>query len=205
MEYKPAITVIAKVPEMVVSYWERRAPAVAPFFCVLLAACGSPGEFKGTVGGLKLDVSSAMFTELRDSSGAAVNTILVLSSRPDVCADTKANRALPGTTEVVFNLSHHDTDNSPLPPDVGAYDSGTSSARRFTVEFEHLDSSCNNTLSGDAARGTGTVNVHTIVPHAGGSFSGSFTLTFGPNNDAATGNFDTSYCDTTFSINPACG
>ncbi len=205
MGYKPAITVIAKVPEMVVSYWERRAPAVAPFFCLLLVACGSAGEFKGAVGGNKLSVNSAMFVELRDSSGAPVNTILVLSSRSDVCADVKANRALPSTNQAVFTFSHRDTDNSPLPLDVGAYDTGTSSARRFTVEFEHLDSSCNNTLSGDAAKGTGTVNVHTLVPHAGGSFSGSFTLTFGPNNDAATGNFDTSYCDTTFSINPACG
>jgi hypothetical protein len=170
---------------------------------LFLAACGSPGEFKGTIGGIKLSVGSAMFTELRDSSGADVNTILVLSSRSDVCADTKANRALSGTTQAVFNLSHHDTDNSPLPPDVGTYDTGTNSARRFTVDFEHLDSSCNNTLSPDAAKGTGTVTIRAVTPHAGGQFTGSFTLSFG--NDAVTGNFDTSYCDATFSINPACG
>lgn len=206
MEYKPAITVIAKAPEMAVSYWERKAPTVVPFFCaLLLCACGGAGEFKGTVGGNKLDVNSAMFVELRDSSGNDVNTILVLSNRSDVCADVKANRALKGTNQAVFNLSHHDTDNSPLPPDVGTYDTGTNTARRFTVEFEHLDSSCNNALDADAAKGTGTVVVRSIVPHAGGHFVGSFTLSFGSGSEAVTGNFDTSYCDAPFSINPACG
>ena len=175
-------------------------------FALALCACGSAGELEGTVAGEKLSVSSGLFVVLRDASQNPVDTLAVLSSRSDVCADVKANRALPGTTQVVFTLDHRDpTTGVPVGLDLGDYTAGPASDRELSAQFEKLDSSCANALDASATAVTqGTFTVRSVFADPGGSLSASFDLTFG-GQDHVTGNLDVSYCDATYSIDPSCG
>ena len=164
----------------------------------MVAMTGCSGSMSGTVGGISLNVSDAIFAVLKDDAGKSIGAFVLLADKPKICDSLKANREPKSSTSLaltVFRFSATDY----LAPDVGDYtvvDTNPTSAGSYAQGFfSHTDSNCTNTLAGSAASGkSGLVKLSALKGETNGTASGTFDITFGA-GDKVTGNFNASYCD----------
>lgn len=175
---------------------------------VLLAGLsGCPGSVNGTVGGVQLPVSDAIFAVLKDN-GKTVGAAVYLSDKPKLCDSLHANRETKQATSMLFLLSRTTTSDV-LAPDVGDYtviEFGRAEAGNRTYSFfSRTDANCTNTISSTASGGkSGLVKLTNFKPETGGSANGTFDVTFGA-GDKVTGNFNATFCDITeVPANPNC-
>lgn len=167
---------------------------------VLVASMGCAGSVNGTVGGVNLSVSDAIFSLFKDSAGKTTGAFIVLSDKPNLCASLKANREPKSATAlslVLFRFSNTDY----LAPDVGDYtvtaDAPTSAGSFAQAQFSRTDANCTNTLNEATSYGkSGLVKVANLKGETNGNASGTFDLTFGA-GDKVTGTFNANFCDVT--------
>lgn len=164
----------------------------------MVAMAGCSGSMNGTVGGISMSVSDAIFAILKDGGGKSIAAVVVMSDKPKICDSLKANREPKTATALSMTLFRF-SDTDYLAPDVGDYtvvDSNPTSAGSFaSADFARTDSNCTNTISGNASGGkSGLIKVTAIKGETNGNASGTFDITFGA-GDKVTGNFNASYCD----------
>jgi hypothetical protein len=174
----------------------------------VLAMVGCSGSVSGTVGGVSLSVSDAIFAVLKDDSGKSTGLFVVMADKPKLCDSLKANREPKSATSLIFSLSRI-TDTDYLAPDVGEYtviDENPRNAGNFGfASFSRTDANCTNTLSASASTArSGLVKVTNLKGEVNGNASATFDVTFG-GGDKITGNFNATYCDVSkLQLNPNC-
>lgn len=175
---------------------------------LMMTLGGCAGSVSGTVGGVSLSVSDAIFAVIKDNDGKSRGAVVLLSDAPRLCENYKANREAKGSTNLLFTL-YRLSDTDVLAPDVGEYTVTGSDIKGAGFHagaiFGRNDANCVNTIASTARDGkSGLITVKSIKSEAGGGAGGSFDVTFG-SGDKLTGNFNASYCDiTTIHENPNC-
>jgi hypothetical protein len=163
-----------------------------------MAMVGCSGSMTGTVGGISLSVSDAIFAVLKDDAGKSIAAFVVMADKPKICDSLKANRE-PKTATALSLTVYRFSATDYLAPDVGDYTvvdvNPTSAGSYSSATFSHTDSNCTNTLAGSAASGkSGLVKLTSLKGETNGTASGTFDVTFGA-GDKVTGNFNATYCD----------
>lgn len=164
----------------------------------MVAMAGCSGSMTGTVGGVSLNVSDAIFGVLKDDAGKSFAAYVVMADKPKICDNLKANRNPKTATSLALTLYRFSATDF-LSPDVGEYtviDTTPAGAGSYaSADFTHSDSDCRNTLADSAASGkSGLIKLTSIKGETNGSANGTFDITFGA-GDKVTGNFNASYCD----------
>ena len=164
----------------------------------MVAMLGCSGSVSGTVGGISLNVSDAIFAVLKDDMGKSIAAFVVMSDKPKICDSLKANREPKTATALLFTL-YRFTDTAYLAPDVGEYtvvNTNPTSAGSFaSATFTRTDSNCTNTLAANASAGkSGLVKLTNLKGEANGNASATFDITFGA-GDIVKGNFNATFCD----------
>lgn len=164
----------------------------------MVAMVGCSGSMSGTVGGISLSVSDAIFAVLKDDAGKSIAAFIVMADKPKICESLKANRE-PKTATALALTVYRFSATDYLAPDVGEYtvvDANPTSAGSYaSANFSHTDSNCTNTLANSAANGkSGLVKLTSLKGETNGNASGTYDITFGA-GDKVTGSFNASYCD----------
>ena len=172
------------------------------------ALSGCAGSVNGTVGGVNMSVSDAIFAVLKNPMGQTVAAIVVLADKPKVCDSLKANREPKQSTSLSIFLARYNNDGDPLAPDAVEYtvnNQPTTGGNYSTAFFNRTDANCTNTLSSDASTAkSGLVKVTNFKGDSSGSANGTFDVTFG-GGDKVTGSFNATFSDiSALGLNPNC-
>lgn len=178
-------------------------PRIALASLALIAACGPSNSVSGTVAGTGFTIKEAIVGPLRtSSSGSGLTTTaaaMVLSDTAGWCDSLKANRMKKNTRSLVILLTNRPDRNTMLAPAAGDFTVNQQSSalgNLATAQVLELDGSCTSSGTPDARLATsGLVKLGQLKLETGGSASGSFDLTFGPQKDKVTGTFAATYCE----------
>lgn len=179
---------------------------VAALLAVGMVGCA--GSADGTVAGHKLAVADAIFGVQKDSDGKNTFLLVALSDKANLCDSLKANRQPKSATTLSLGMFRV-ADLKLLAPDVGDYAvrTGTdafSNGNTASPTFSRQDSSCANTISGNAGDGkSGIIKLTNLKAETGGTANGTFDITFG--DGSLKGSFNATYCDLAqLTDNPNC-
>jgi hypothetical protein len=159
-----------------------------------LTACGGPGSFHGTVGGMTLEVKDSLF--IAQSSGGQVATLVqLMTDKPGLCDAMRSGNVLKDM--IYFQAVLTETSNSQLAvPSAGDYTvtDGSSVPPKFALaSVSRTDSTCHSTQTVGGAGGR--ITLSSYKAEAGGLMTGSFDATFGTAADKGTGDFSAEFCD----------
>jgi hypothetical protein len=168
----------------------------------LLAACGGPGNFDGTVSANSLVVKDAVFYVLTSSSSPGNTVAVVLSDLDNLCQLFKENRSPKSGSALILGMAQHNngTLQDVLPGEfsVVQISSANPPAKFATGRFSKTDADCNSVLAqGQGEGNSGKVTLDSFDPKAGGTAKGTFDITFGSQSDKGKGSFDAEFCDYT--------
>lgn len=170
---------------------------------LILAGCGGPGRFDGTVGGMSLAVKDSIFLATRNSGQVAMLTLL-MTDQAGLCEALKGGKVIHGGTYFVAAMGES-SGSQITAPTAGEYTvtTGSSPASRFAFgALTKTDATCQSINSVQAAGGNVTMGGYKA--EAGGTMTGKFDLTFGQAAERATGDFDADFCDVSLNGSGGC-
>lgn len=159
--------------------------------------CG-PGSVNGTVGGVSLAVSDAIFAVLKDDTGKQQGLLVLMADKPNICDSLKANREPKSATSLSMLFVRFNAQFEVLAPEVGEYsvvENPTVAGNYAGASFNRTDANCTSTLSAQAsAARSGLIKLAALKAESNGTASATFDLTFGA-GDKISGSVNAKYCD----------
>ncbi|HLL54479.1 MAG TPA: hypothetical protein VK447_13085 [Myxococcaceae bacterium] len=152
----------------------------------LLAACGAPwNDLDGPVKGIGMTPSGTAFW-------VDGNRLYVyMSSSPDACANLKAN--ITGKSSSLISMTLVAQGGASLTPATYRVTTAQGEQRVATVQFDHVNDTCQSAIGGTAQATAGTISLSRLEAREDGQVQGTFDLSF--DSDRVTGRFRGTYCD----------
>jgi hypothetical protein len=164
----------------------RNQLGVAVTVLGLFAACGAPlNEVNGPIKGVVMTPSDSVFWV----DGNLL--YLLVSSERDVCEKLKAN--ITGKNSSRLSATLVALGGASLTPATYSVTSEQGGQRAATVQFDHVNDTCQSNIGGAAQATAGTISLSKLEAREGGEAHGRFDLTFG--SERVDGRFRATYCD----------
>jgi hypothetical protein len=174
----------------------------------LLAACGGPGHFDGTVSAHSLAVREAVFYVLTEPNTPGNTVAVVMSDLENLCQMFKDNRSPKSGSALILGMAQHASGTlenvQPGEFSIVQISAANPPAKFATARFAKSDASCNSVLlQGQGEGNSGKVTLDSYEAKAGGTARGSFDITFGSQSDKGKGSFEAQFCDFTPTTAPS--